>query len=270
MRLYDKKSFCCLSVALEVPRIQSGNSSAFFSLITISPHLSIFYLYSSKKYCFNTFIGKNCITVAIIFYSHDQKLDYQVSNFRFRLSRLLISILGSLLYFDFVFDVIFRLKRLVNYGFLAELWHVFLTSLDRNINRKPSPGRALNLVSSCTVHFNSGADLGFFRGGEAGFSKIFVDIFFRTTELVFELSLSVFSPYFGQMFCAAGKILKKQSRKSIFRHFLEIFDKKMRFFGARSPLANLVDFWAPLEKFLGCSAKTGFLKSTKGGDPLGR
>ena len=147
---------------------------------------------------------------------------------------------------------------------------MFLTSLDRNINRKPSPGRALNLVSSCTVHFNSGADLGFSRGGEAGFSKIFVDIFFRTTELVFELSLSVFSPYFGQMFCAAGKILKKQSRKSIFRHFLEIFDKKMRFFGARSPLANLVDFWAPLEKFLGCSAKTGFLKSTKGGDPLGR
>ena len=31
-------------------------------------------------------------------------------------------------------------------------------------------------------------------------------------------------------------ILKKQSGKGVFRHFLENFDKKSRFFGARAPL----------------------------------
>ena len=41
---------------------------------------------------------------------------------------------------------------------------------------------------------------------------------------------------YGKIFCAAGKLLKKQSKKAVFGHFLKNFDKKnCVFFGARSP-----------------------------------
>ena len=46
-------------------------------------------------------------------------------------------------------------------------------------------------------------------------------------------------PCYRQIFSAAGNFLKKQVKKAVFGHFLENFDKKNAFFGARSP-SNLV------------------------------
>ena len=86
---------------------------------------------------------------------------------------------------------------------------------------------------------HSGADLGFSRGGGGGggggfadFEKIFenfVDLFFRSTELTFRARFN--PPCFGQIFCAAGKILKKKTvQKGVFRH---------RIFSARAPSPSL-------------------------------
>ena len=88
-------------------------------------------------------------------------------------------------------------------------------------------------------YFQAGADLGFSRGG-GGFSNKFRNFcrpffFLGGPNWFFELSLSLFSLYFGQIFCAAGKILKKQSKKGIFRDFLENVDEKIAFFRRALP-----------------------------------
>ena len=49
-----------------------------------------------------------------------------------------------------------------------------------------------------------------------------------------------FVPNLAKIFCAAGKILKKQVKKGVFSHFLENFDQKIAFFLARAPPSNLV------------------------------
>ena len=88
-------------------------------------------------------------------------------------------------------------------------------------------------------YFQAGADLGFSRGGGRIFKQIskFLSTFFFLggPNWFFELSLSLFSLYFGQIFCAAGKILKKQSKKGIFRDFLENVDEKIAFFRRALP-----------------------------------
>ena len=65
----------------------------------------------------------------------------------------------------------------------------------------------------------TGADLGFSRGGGGGgggFSQIFVDLFFiRSTRIDFPSSPKALKrPCFGQILCAAGKILKKAPKKA--------------------------------------------------------
>ena len=68
----------------------------------------------------------------------------------------------------------------------------------------------------------SGADLGFSRRG-ANFQKNFQnfdDLFFRSTKLIFRaLPKHCFAPYFGKIFGAAGKFLKKQSKKPFLGNF---------------------------------------------------
>ena len=66
-----------------------------------------------------------------------------------------------------------------------------------------------------------GADLGFSRGGGGGSTFLF--------GLV---------PVLVQNFCAAGKILKNNPKKGIFRHFLENFDQKIAFFRRALPPQN--------------------------------
>ena len=51
----------------------------------------------------------------------------------------------------------------------------------------------------------------------------------------------LFKPHFDQNFCAACKVLKKIGQKGVLMHFL---DKKLRFFGARSPL-KIIIYWRP-------------------------
>ena len=84
----------------------------------------------------------------------------------------------------------------------------------------------------------SGADPGFSRGGSR-FSTNFRNFcrpFFKIDQIDFSSSPKVlFCPCFGKNFCAAGKILKKQPKKGIFRLFWKILTKNSRFFGARSP-----------------------------------
>ena len=88
----------------------------------------------------------------------------------------------------------------------------------------------------------SGADLGFSRGGRAKFQKNFEnfdDLFFQVDQIDFPSSLrAVKRPCFGQIFCAAGNFLKTQVKKAVFGHFLENFDKKKRVFLARAPPQN--------------------------------
>ena len=78
----------------------------------------------------------------------------------------------------------------------------------------------------------------FSRGGGRIFFENFVDLFFfRSTELIFwALPKHGLVPVWGQIFCAAGKILKKQSKQGVFRHFLESFDQKIAFFRSALPL----------------------------------
>ena len=53
---------------------------------------------------------------------------------------------------------------------------------------------------------------------------------------------SLKSPCFGQIICAAGKFLKKQVKKAVFKHFLKNFDKKLAFFWRALPLKGSI-FW---------------------------
>ena len=78
----------------------------------------------------------------------------------------------------------------------------------------------------------------------------------------------MFCPYFGKIFCAAGKFLKKkQSKKAFLGTFWKILTKKLRFFGARSPskLVNIGAKGAFRKMLMVGRPKVDFLKSTKGG-----
>ena len=103
------------------------------------------------------------------------------------------------------------------------------------------------------ILFRGGSRI-FSRGG-ADFQKIFenfVDLFFRSTKLIFRaLPKHCFVPIFGYIFCAAGKILKKQAKNGVFRHFLEIIDQKIAFFRRALPPQNEYTLApkVPLEKF---------------------
>ena len=66
-----------------------------------------------------------------------------------------------------------------------------------------------------------GGSLGFSRGG-ADFQKIFqnFDLFVRPTKLTFRaLPKHCLAPILAKKFCAAGKFLKKQSKKPFFGTF---------------------------------------------------
>ena len=78
--------------------------------------------------------------------------------------------------------------------------------------------------------FGPGADLGFSRGGG--------DLFFRSTKLILRALLKHKAlKRRWPIFCAAGKFLKKEVKKTVFGPFLENFDKKkIAFFLARAPL----------------------------------
>ena len=86
--------------------------------------------------------------------------------------------------------------------------------------------------------WQTGADLGFSRG-RADFQKIlenFDNLFFKVDQIDFPSSpKAVKRPCFGQIFSGAVNFLEKQVKTAVFGHFLEIFDQKTRFFGARSP-----------------------------------
>ena len=85
------------------------------------------------------------------------------------------------------------------------------------------------------MFYDRGGSRIFSRGGGADFQKI-LTTFFEVDQIDFLSSPKArFCPYFGQIFCAAGKFLKKeQAKKGVFRHFWKILTEKLRFFGARS------------------------------------
>ena len=96
----------------------------------------------------------------------------------------------------------------------------------------------------------AGADLGFSRRGGGGMGsknfKHFVD------QIDLPSSPKALQRLcFGQKLSAAFKILKKQAKKGIFRHFLKNFDQKNRVFSVRAPPLKyyILAPKAPLEKF---------------------
>ena len=74
----------------------------------------------------------------------------------------------------------------------------------------------------------------------------------------FELSQALKSPCFGQIFCAAGKILQNQAKKGVSRQFLENLNKN-RVFLARASRSKLVYIGA-LRKNLGSVSQNGYSK----------
>ena len=83
-----------------------------------------------------------------------------------------------------------------------------------------------------------GADLGFYLRGVGGGGADFRKSFEKICRPFFKQSTQNTSrPCFGQTLCAAGKILKKQTRKAflVVGTFWKTLTKKPRFFGARSP-----------------------------------
>ena len=93
---------------------------------------------------------------------------------------------------------------------------------------------------------NRGGSRIFLRGGGgADFQKIFEKIL--TNKLIFRFpssSKALKGPCFCQIFCAAGKFLKKQVKKAVFRHFLKNVDKKIVFFWRALPLKVSI-YWRP-------------------------
>ena len=91
--------------------------------------------------------------------------------------------------------------------------------------------------------FTTGADLGnlgFSRGEGRIFEKLSkiltTFLFFRPTKLIFRALLKHgFVPILAKFL---GKVLKKQAKKGVFRHFLENFDKKIAFFRRAVPPQN--------------------------------
>ena len=84
-----------------------------------------------------------------------------------------------------------------------------------------------------------------FLKGKGGFSKVvknFVVFFFSVEQIGFPSTTRALKLLcFGQIFCAAGKVLKKQATKIALRHTLETLDQKIAFFWRAFPskLANI-------------------------------
>ena len=117
-----------------------------------------------------------------------------------------------------------------------------------------------------------GADLGFSRGGGGGFSKKFTTFFFRSTKLIFRaLPKHCFGPILWLNFPRGRQIFEKTVKRAVFWHFLKNFDKKSRFFGARSP-SNLVYIGAQgaFRKILGSFGQIRISEKVSKGDRLGR
>ena len=85
------------------------------------------------------------------------------------------------------------------------------------------------------------------------------------------LSQSTVLPLFWQSFLRRRKIFEKTVKKAVFGHFLKNFDKKIAFFGARSP-SKLVYIGAQgaFRKILGSVGQKGISEKVSKGDPLGR
>ena len=91
------------------------------------------------------------------------------------------------------------------------------------------------------------ADLGFSRGGGGGgglfegdFQKILTAFFFQVDQIDFSSSpKALFCPFYDKIFCAAGKILKKQSKS----RFLALFEKKFWHFFWRALPLKVSIYW---------------------------
>ena len=73
------------------------------------------------------------------------------------------------------------------------------------------------------IPIRAGSDLGFSRGGRIFKKKNSKTLsnFFWVNQIDFPSSLKALQSFFyGQSFYAAGKILKKQVKKGVFKHFL--------------------------------------------------
>ena len=100
-------------------------------------------------------------------------------------------------------------------------------------------------------------------GGGCRFAKI-CRPFFQFDQMSFSTLKTLKRPCFGQIFCAAGKILKKRRpKKEFLETFWKIMTKKLRFLGARSPL-KIVHIGA-FKKLLGSVTKYGYLKIVQRG-----
>ena len=107
--------------------------------------------------------------------------------------------------------------------------------------------------------------------------EIFVELFRSNKSLTFFLVDQIDFPIsykvlkilcFGQIFLRCRQKFKKQAKKSVFRHFLEKFDKKNVFFSARAPPSKLLCIGAKgaFQKILGSNTINGYLKKWfKGG-----
>ena len=130
------------------------------------------------------------------------------------------------------------------------------------------------------MHLQTGADLGFSRGGGGGvadFQKIFENfddlffLFFRSIKLIFRaLPKHGFVPILAKFFASQAKFWKNRSKKAFLGTFWKILTEKLRFFGARSPLKISI-YWRQrrLQKIFRVDRpKMDFLKVSKGG-PFG-
>ena len=97
--------------------------------------------------------------------------------------------------------------------------------------------------------------------------------FFRSTKLIFwALPNHYKDPYFWKKARKRPQAkFWKKAKKSVFKHFLENFDRKIAFFGARSPLKFSIDWRLRrlYKKLKSVSQKWISQNSTKG-DPFGR
>ena len=129
-------------------------------------------------------------------------------------------------------------------------------------------------MSCLTIPFVRGGSRIFSRGG----GRIFKNLrkccrpFFRSTKLIFfKFCQSTKKSLFWPNFLPRRQIIKKLSKKGVFRQFLKILTKKLPF-SARAPPSKLVyiDAEGAFRKNLGSVTKTGYLKIIQRGDPLGR
>ena len=94
-----------------------------------------------------------------------------------------------------------------------------------------------------------------------GFLRFYISIFLY-------LNISALkSPCFGQIICAAGKILKKLAKKGVFRLFLKNVDQKITFLPRALPPSKLVYIGVKgtFRHFLGSVTKHGCLRIVQRG-----